>query len=186
MNTPRTLVCLWNGRWSLLRPLAVRDLLRDPSVDVWDIIFSWGKTRGPDHSSEAQQMVHYFKSIWKPERLSEFHNILLEDESFDTEQNAICVKNLLNSTNQKIYLITSKLKLPRALDVFERHWFDVIGIAAEKIITENHSLSLRDLRKQQRKEEALYEHILEPIARLAMRIEFVRDLVSKITAQRLH
>lgn len=186
MNQSRTLVCLWNSRWSLLRPIAVRDFLLDPAHDIGDIIFSGWHTRWPHHSSEAEQMDMYFRSIWRPNSTREQHKIILEEKSCDTEQNAIQVKKILGSTKLQIYLITSELKLIRSLDVFERHWFDAIGFAAEKIIAQNGTLLAHEILEQKKKEEMSYERFLEPAARLAMRSEFVRAIVSNITQQRLH
>ncbi|GEM_PF-1073893 len=112
------------------------------------IIFSGGKTSGPEWNSEAASMRSYIfaRANVMGLKIPEDH-IILEEKSFDTATNAREVAKLLGiddlnsqdagtgrTDNQKLALITTANHLPRASRLFEAYGIKTHGIRTEEIL----------------------------------------------------
>lgn len=184
MSLSFPIVCLGNKNWTKLRPLAVSVFINNNQKLVSDIIFSWWYTQWHFLPSEAEQMRDYFISIHNSESLKN-HKILTEESSCDTVENAKNVKQILWNKNLKIILITSNLKISRAVYEFQQNWFEVDGFWAEDILRSSWKLNLDTIKSLTSQEESVYEFFLEPIARVMMRLDFIKTWVRFFTKKRI-
>lgn len=193
-NTTIPLVCLGNKNGNQMRPLAVRSIIENLRYDIDLIIFSWGKTSGRNLPSEAEEMRNIFIGGDGKDILESFYSfprngsIELEENSFDTEQNARETRKLLNIlgyTRRTVYLVTSELMILRAVDTFIREWFDPIPLVAEKILYEESSISHQEIRKLQKQEAWMIQPYIEPFARVLTRLALARKIISSFTKKRI-
>lgn len=95
------------------------------------IIFSGGHTKGKDKPSEARVMFDFVKQHFPEISLAD---IILEEKSVDTADNAFWVKKILPQ-DAKIILITTSYHLPRSKKIFKNYSVLVDeAIPAEKIL----------------------------------------------------
>lgn len=88
------------------------------------IVFSGGRIHWKDAAerSEAEDMTEIAQLMGVPER-----NILREDESLNTYQNAVNTAQILRQRQiNTILLVTSAIHMPRSVAIFKKQGFDVI------------------------------------------------------------
>lgn len=109
--------------------LAAGELYKCGSTNM--LIFSGGKTAGPEYPSEAEAMADYCRKRYDilPEA------IIIEDVSFDTIANARMVRDILRKNGWKSpFLISRNYHLDRAWEIFFREGVAAIALSAETII----------------------------------------------------
>lgn len=97
------------------------------------ILFSGGRIEwkggGPP---EAEDMTKIALAMGVPER-----NILRENESLNTYQNAVNTAKILNQRQiNTILLVTSAMHMPRSMAIFEKQGFDVTAAPTDYWVTE--------------------------------------------------
>jgi uncharacterized SAM-binding protein YcdF (DUF218 family) len=97
------------------------------------LIFTGGKTAGPEYPSEAEAMARYCMRLY-PEIPRE--GIIIEDVAFDTIANARLVKKIIqnNEIGSMPVLISRKYHMERAQGIFLREGMKTDPIPAEDIL----------------------------------------------------
>ena len=110
------------------------------------IIFSGGRVtwRGGSGSSEASDMKEIVLTMNVPAT-----DILTEDKSLNTRQNAVNVKRILEAQSiNSVLLVTSAIHMPRAAAIFRKLNIDIIPAPTDYLVpadNQNHSLEGRIL-----------------------------------------
>jgi len=122
---------------SKMRALAAGEMFQSGLVKK--IIFSGGATAGKEFGSEANLMRAYLKKKF-PEVPEDA--VLLEEESFDTPENAEKVKEMLQQHGIGSFaLLTNAFHLARAQKLFELQGLTVRGFPAEELLRSRGSRS---------------------------------------------
>jgi uncharacterized SAM-binding protein YcdF (DUF218 family) len=107
--------------------IAAGEMYRCGAVSM--LIFTGGKTAGPEYPSEAETMALYCMRRY-PEIPPEA--IIIEGVAFDTISNARMVRDILRKNGSRAALLISRnYHLPRAEEIFLREGVVTVGINAE-------------------------------------------------------
>lgn len=105
------------------------------------------KGGGPPESADIARLL---QEIGIPEKV-----IVQEPNSFNTYENAVNVRKIVQARNiKRILLVTSALHMPRALQIFRRQGMDVIPAPTDFLVTQ------QELREAQSSAEAVTLNLL--------------------------
>lgn len=141
-------------------------------------IFSGGHTLGEKLPSEAEVMKKYFQTTF-PE-LKDFP-ILLEDDSYDTSENAIFTKDILNSHDiNTAFTITSDFHIKRAQKLFSEFGIKTYPLSAEGLVKQRSLHHKEFIEKYLGSKRHLKKELLEYLFRSAMIVDRKQRILRKI------
>ena len=92
--------------------------------------------------------------------------ILLEEQSVSTEENAKMIRDILGAKITDILLLSDSTHLPRASLIFEKNGFQIESIIMEEELRQRSKHHETYIKKFHRSKEFLLKHfLLEPVAR---------------------
>lgn len=109
--------------------IAAGEMYKHGAVDV--LIFTGGKTAGPEYPSEAEAMADYCMQRYDIPREA----IIIESVAFDTISNARLVQKILhdNEIDSVPMLLSREYHLPRAEGIFLREGLKTARVAVENM-----------------------------------------------------
>ncbi|MFW6296049.1 MAG: YdcF family protein [Halothece sp.] len=120
--------------------------------------------------SEASDMAQLLEMMGVPPS-----NIILEPNSFNTYQNAVYVKEILQEKGiQQILLVTSAFHMPRSLKIFQKQGIDAIPAPTD------FRVSQQDLQEINNTPEAMILNILPDSDRLATTTKVIKEYIGTV------
>jgi hypothetical protein len=149
------------------------------------IILSGGKTSEGTNISEAQCMKDYIQCLEMHSNM----NLILEEQSKNTIENAIYCKDIIESSSCKVvYLVTSDFHLPRSQCIFSRltnKSISIIGIGSASGLLNYPSRLIKDRPKDIDKWYLSERIEIENNATLTMNTSFSKYNISNINSNNL-
>lgn len=126
--------------------------------------------KGGGDKSEAEDMAALLKLLGVPEE-----DMILEQESLNTYENAINVKKILEQRDiKKILLVTSALHMPRALKIFQKQNIDAIPAPTDYLVSE------QQLKEPSSSTEAIFLNLLPDVDHLEYTTKAIKEYIGTI------
>lgn len=142
------------------------------------LILSGGKTSGKDFPSEAEAMKRFLSNEFPEIPAS---SIILEENSLDTQQNAIETKKNIREQNLKnVAILTTSAHVPRTRMHFKRQGLNLEILSSDKILQK---LSPETYEKY-KKDINLLELLFEKAAIIFQSIPLISNLLNLLVEKR--
>lgn len=165
-----------------MRTLAAGEMFKAGLTDR--IIFSGGRTAGQKWPPEAESMFKYFRKKY-PEIPEEA--LLLEGESYNTQENAERISRILERYNlERVAILTNDYHLARSQKIFEQHGIKAAGFRAEEFLKKRKPETGKPhyekfVEEFEKSAHVKWENIKEAILRGLLRVDREGRVVGRIS-----
>lgn len=153
-------------------------------LDVPEVIYTGGKTLGPDYPSEAEKMYEYAKRLYPD--LGK-RTVVLEEKAWDTSTNAEFVADIMNEeqTTGSAILLTSESHLERADYHFLRHGIDATPMSAEAVTARRSPHHEKYIREKLKSKGNIEANVMETVLRGMLVFDPEGEIPKKMAEKRL-